>query len=182
MLEPIEVGPCSSKCAATGRPFRQGERVISTLVRNGAELRRLDFSEEAWQGPTSNVVAWWRTTVPVKPGGQGARPKPTTLLEVFEGLISTDAQQDLAYILGLLLLRRRVLKFEGERTGPGGSRRLVLSHPKSGKIFEIPVVSPAADRQQTVEDAVRSLLRLRVEPPEQAEDTGAADCQGKSAP
>lgn len=168
MLDSIDVSPCSSKCAATGRPFREGQRVVSALVREGAVLRRLDFCEEAWQGPSATVVAWWWTTAPAKASASGARPKPTTLLEVLEGLVATGEQQELAYFLALLLLRRRVLRLEGETCDEGGRRRLIVTHTRSGRIYEIPVSIPEGQKKQVVEDALKSLVALRTEPSDRA--------------
>ncbi len=175
MLEPTEVAACTNRCAATGRVLQPGEEIISALVRDGLKLRRVDFSREAWPVREANLIAWWRTVVPGQPSAAPSRLKPTTLIEVMEQLLGAGDQQDLAYMLALILLRRRILRWEGEIAPPGEGIRVVLRHVKTGRIYEVPVVPPKGQRRAAMEQVLRSLLGLQGEPPGKGSTRGDAE-------
>lgn len=59
-----EVQRCTRHCATSGREFTPGESFYSVLVAEGAELKRYDYSTEAWTGPAEGVVAWWKSQMP----------------------------------------------------------------------------------------------------------------------
>ena len=54
-----EIQRCTRRCAATEREFAPGEEFFSVLVAEGAELRRLDYCAEAWEGPPENATGNW---------------------------------------------------------------------------------------------------------------------------
>jgi uncharacterized RmlC-like cupin family protein len=58
-----------------------------------------------------------------------------------------------------MLLQRRVFRLEGESRDTSGNRVLLLSHPKTGQVFEIPVMVPNSERQRELEETLRILLR-----------------------
>lgn len=130
----------SGRCAASGQPLTTGQKIVAVLVEvvreDGEELRRVDYSAQAWdeghrptefEGLACRQFASWRTTV------AAADAKPKVLLddaELFELFEQLDAQTDpkkqiFRYVLALLLIRRRVLRYEGERIGAGGREMVV---------------------------------------------------------
>jgi hypothetical protein len=120
---PFEVARLTRRCAATGRELAVGEAYIASLA-GGDTIERRDYSLEAWEGgvrPAGTLVGWWRGVVPA-PETKGTRlVSDPELLDLFEQLAETTdpARQAFAYVLALLLTRRRLLKLE-----PGGRAAL----------------------------------------------------------
>jgi len=96
-------------CARTGRSFTAGDPVYSALVREGAELRRIDVGIDAWTGPPPQCLAWWRGAHPPVPARDPVAPVDV-LLDLLEGLEGRDDDAPLRYLLALALVRRRVLR------------------------------------------------------------------------
>jgi hypothetical protein len=112
MLLEFEVGRCTRRCAATGREIAPGETCYSVLEVRGAEVVRSDFCSDAWTAAPQTVVGWWKTVVPA-PAAKKIKLAPNdVLLELFDELADRHDQQDLRYVLALLLIRRRVLKLD----------------------------------------------------------------------
>jgi hypothetical protein len=108
------VRPLGKACAGTGAPLAPGSTVTSVLVERGGELVRLDYSSAGWRGPPEGLVGQWSCHVPV--ADAAARPlDPDALLTHFELLLenSLPGQEELLYVLALLLLQKRRLRLEG---------------------------------------------------------------------
>ena len=99
------------RCHVSDREFVPGESYYSALIAQGSSLLRQDFSEEIWErNRPGGVVGWWVSTVPQKRLG---RPKPApvhVLLAALEVLLEDPLKGELAYLLTLLLIRRRVFR------------------------------------------------------------------------
>jgi hypothetical protein len=101
-------------CSRTGRGFAVGEEFFSALVRGESGLERLDVAAEAWDGPPPAAVAWWRVR-----RGDAAAAGPVlapieVLLDALEAMEHEPADAALRYLLALQLVRRRVLRIEGD--------------------------------------------------------------------
>ncbi|HEY8505864.1 MAG TPA: hypothetical protein VIL46_14865, partial [Gemmataceae bacterium] len=130
-------GP-TRRCSASGRELQPGEKFYSVLHDEGGRLVRRDYAAEAWPGPPEGAVAYWMGRIPAS----GQPPRPTfndeLLWDCFEHLAgSADPKQlNFRYVLALLLMRRKRLKFEDlKRTKEGDF--LVLVAPKGGGRFEV---------------------------------------------
>jgi hypothetical protein len=114
-------------CAHSGTPLAPGEKYVATLVeRQGAEeLERVDYSLAAWEGgnrphPPLYLFASWRATMATPDAKkQQLALDDEELLDLFEQL--SDAgdvkRQAFRFLLSLLLIRKRVLRYEGQRPG-----------------------------------------------------------------
>jgi len=109
--------PLGKTCAATGKPFAPGSRVISVLVEQNGVLNRLDYASEAWPGAPEQTVGQW--TIQVPEGPPQRRPiDPEAMLRYFEQL-TEDANpgfDKLRYVLALFLLQKRRMKLDGARS------------------------------------------------------------------
>ncbi len=154
------VQPSTRVCAATGRPLVAGERVYSALTDEAGGFVRRDYAADAWPGPPAGAVAHWAGRVPAP----HAPKKPTfneeLLLDCFHHLAVRPETDRAAfrYVVALLLMRRKRLKFEDARTVPDGASVLVLRDAKGGGRHE--VVDPRlTDAQaEAVQDEVFGLL------------------------
>lgn len=141
-------------CAASGRKLEVGERYVATLIEQEgvAELRRLDFTLDAWKSgarpeavaPGATLFASWQAVVPEPNAKKGVSLDPEELLDLFEQLAETTDPKKLSfrYLLALILIRKRVLKYEGQkqgtmmvkRTGPHAGEALAVVDPGMDEI------------------------------------------------
>ncbi len=153
-----DVQRCTRRCASSGRELVPGEEFFSVLVDEGAELKRYDFSREAWQGPPEGAIGWWKTQVP-SPEAKRPHWAPNDLmLHVFEQLESQPQRADLRYLLGLLLVRRRVLRLEEEERDQSGREWLVVYCPRRDATYRVPAVAPDEAKIEAIQDELARLL------------------------
>jgi hypothetical protein len=147
------------RCALTGRELRPGERFYSVLLDEGGKFLRRDYSTDAWQGPPEGAFGFWAGRIPA--GGESSRPRidDEVLIECLQRLEGdTDPSRvPFRYVVALLLMRRKRLRFEEART-EGGEEVLVLRCAKTG--IEYRVVDPrlGEEAMQAVQEEVFRLL------------------------
>jgi hypothetical protein len=168
MLPDFEIQRCTRRCAATERPLEPGEECFSLLVADGAAVSRHDFSTEAWRGPPEHAIGWWKTRVP-EPNAKKIKLAPNeVLLNFFDQLADQPANEDMRYVLALLLLRRRVLRLEttaaaddtwaGQRGRPPKTESIFLSCPKRDASYEVAVAMPDEQRIDEIQQQLSELL------------------------
>ena len=59
-----EIQRCTRHCFVSGRELAPGEAFYSVLVAEGAQLHRYDYAADAWKGPPTDAVGWWKSQVP----------------------------------------------------------------------------------------------------------------------
>jgi len=86
-------------------------------VKRADDLLRLDFSEEGWVPPPAGLVAHWRCEVPEPSTSPKKSLDVDDLMRQFEQLNeeASSSQDKFRYVLALLLLRRRRLRFDGTK-------------------------------------------------------------------
>ncbi len=110
------IGKQQENCVACGREFRDGEEVVSCVYPQEDSLGRADLCVDCWEaGKAPAAISSWRRKVQKK-----ASPKRfdrKAALELFRILADSEEPRDAdtAYILALLLMRKKV--FELARTG-----------------------------------------------------------------
>jgi hypothetical protein len=145
------------KCAATGRELADGETVYSTLVDEGGQLVRQDFAAEAWSGPPPGALGWWKARIATRESKAHHMAPRETLVELFQSLANDPAQQELRYVLTLLLLRRRVLRLEESAEGAPAGTMTVYSHDLD-ETFEVREAMPDEARAAEIEQRLAALL------------------------
>jgi hypothetical protein len=126
-------------CAATGRELKPGERVVSVLTDEGGKLVRREYAPDGWPGPPSDAVAHWHGKVPTAEAKKPAVNDPL-LFDCFDHLAGqTDPSKvHFRYVVALLLMRRKKLKFEDVKRTADGGEVLVLRDTRGGKRVEVP--------------------------------------------
>src|SRR4051812_33604992 len=120
MLE-YQIQPNTRKCSATGRELRPGEPYYSVLLDQGGKFVRQDYCREAWQGPPPGAFSFWAGRISATPGRRRPAIDDDLLLDCF-GRLDGQTQPgrvSFRYVLALLLMRRRRLKFEETETASG---------------------------------------------------------------
>lgn len=125
-------------CAATRRPFAEGDRIVSALVETPAGLERLDYAADAWPGPPAGTVAHWPGRIPASRSPKRPTMNDDLLLECLDRLASPaePEQERFRYVAALLLMRRKRLRFDDVRAA-GGREFLRLTCAKTGRRYEV---------------------------------------------
>jgi hypothetical protein len=149
---------CTRHCATSGRELSPGEAFYSTLTSEGSNLVRRDFAVEAWQGPPEGVVGWWKSRMP-DPTAKKARMAPNdVLLELFDQWEHDPNQEDIRYVLVLLLVRRRVMRVEEQEVAEAGRSFTVLYCPRRETSYKVPIVVPDSERTAQIQEELSRLL------------------------
>jgi hypothetical protein len=153
-----DVQRCTRHCSVTGRELAEGEEIFSTLVVEGAQVRRHDYAAEAWTGPPEGVVGWWKSRIPIKEAKKPPLAPSEVLLNMFRELEGRETQADLRYVLALLLVRRRLLRLEESETDEQSVEWLVVYCPRDGLTDRVRVTNPSDERTAEIEAQLTALL------------------------
>ena len=125
-------------CAATGRPLQTGEKYFSALFDEAGHWVRRDYSAAGWPGQPQDAVAFWAGKVP--PQQQKARLTfdDELLMDCFVRLAEDSDQRKMQfrYVVALLLLRRKRLKFDDLRKD-GEHDYMLMKCPRTACTFEV---------------------------------------------
>jgi hypothetical protein len=140
----LNLQPMASACFVSGKPFAEGDRVVSLLVRAPTlEIRRRDVlaAHSGEFAPEGLVACSWVHLF--KPRARGENPErelKLTAETLFLALADpatepTPETVRLVQFLSLMLERKRLLRFRG-RNGDGSRNR--MEHLRSKRIYEVP--------------------------------------------
>ena len=146
------------KCHKGDRPFESGERYYSVVLQRGSELVRQDFSKEHWQGLPEKAVGWWVSQMPAKRTGKLTLAPTLVLLDALEKLCEQPDNGDLAYLLAVLLIRRRLLTEQACEQFEGEPSHMQLTHSSNGREFLVPIYMPNPDQTETLHQKLIDLL------------------------
>jgi hypothetical protein len=166
MLLDFEVQRCTRWCAATERALEPGDECYSVLEIAGADIVRKDYCPDAWNGAPDAAFGWWKSRVP-EPTAKKIKLAPNdVLLELFDQLADKSEQQDLRYVLALLLVRRRVLRVdvanslheEDDTSANHAAKTMMLYCPKRDSTCEVAVAMPISERIDEIQQQLSELL------------------------
>ncbi len=126
------------RCFVTGRELQPGEKFYSVLFEEGGRFHRKDYSSEGWPGRPEGAFSFWTGKVPPSDGPIRPRFDDDLLLDCFcrlEGQTAPD-RVNFRYVLALLLMRRKRLKFE-EAKVTGEVETLWLRCPRNATQYEV---------------------------------------------
>jgi len=153
-----EVQRCTRHCAATGRELQPGETFYSTLVAEGAEVVRHDYAPEAWNGPPGGVLGWWKSQMPERTAKKLHWAPNDVMLELLESLESQPDKKDMRYVLGLLLVRRRVVRLEETEQDDAGHEVSILYCPRRETTYRVETMMPSDERIAEIQQELAKLL------------------------
>ena len=141
----LNLQPLASTCHVTGQAFKEGERVLSFLIRTetSVEVVRYDVLESAKDAfaPAGFVACRWAHVFkPRKAGENPERELKLTAENLFVTLADPTVElapenERLVQFLALMLERKRLLRPKG-RSADG--KRAVYEHAKSKQLYEVP--------------------------------------------
>ena len=157
-MQEFSIQRSSRKCHKGDRALEAGERYYSVVLQRGSELVRQDFSNEHWTGPPEDAVGWWVSQMPAKRTGKLTLAPTLVLLDALEKLCEQPEDSELAYLLAVLLIRRRLLTEQASDQSEVDSSHLQLTHSANGREFLVPVNMPNPDHIENLHQKLIDLL------------------------
>ena len=152
-----EVQNFTRRCATTERELKAGEEYYSCLVVDGGSVTRHDYCRDAWDGPPSRALGWWKARIPQPTSRKISWAPNDVMLNYFLELVQNPDAEDVRYILALLMTRRRVFRLE-EVTSVDGRECMRLFCPRNECEYSVPVITPAPDRIVDIQNELAALL------------------------
>lgn len=161
MLQDYTISRCTRRCHVGQRNLEPGEIYFSVIIPRQDDLVREDISAANWNGPPIDAIGWWRSRMPLA-GSRKLKPAPVgVLLETLSELTERQEKGALAYLLALLLVRRRVLIEEDlpdDSTGGHAPQIWHLSHPADGRKWNIAIELPSSESLAAIQTELANLL------------------------
>jgi len=162
----FEIQRSTRRCAVTDRALEPGDECYSVLEAKGSDVVRKDFCGEAWSGPPEGVIGWWKARIPEVTAKKVKLAPNDVLLQLFDRLVDPPGQEDMRYVLALLLIRRRVLRVEtpldfstpAAEQSNADSETLVLYCPKRDVSYTVPVQMPTGERVDEIQQRLSEWL------------------------
>jgi hypothetical protein len=152
------------KCSHDHRAFEPNERYYSVVVQIGSELIRKDLGQDHWQGPPPDTIGWWVNQMPAKKNGKLTPAPASVLLDTLERLCESPDNAELAYVLALLLVRRRILaEVESDTESlpineDDEPSSITLTHAADDRTLVVGVCQPSPDRAESLQQKLIELL------------------------
>ncbi len=166
----MNLQPRASVCFVSGKPFAEGDRVTSMLVRaeDGAVARQDALESESGALVPTGFVAcrWVQVYKPQARDGDSERELKLTAESLFLTLADPSTEpspetERLVRFLALMLERKRLLRPRGRSAESG---RDLYEHARTKQVFEVPAIELTPEFFA----AVREQLTVLVGEPRQA--------------
>ncbi len=132
---PYKIDRPTGVCGMTGRTFQPEEPYVATLVEDGDSLKRVDVAMEAWEAGNQPdpLFSYWKTRVPAPNEKQKLFVDDEVLMNLFRRLEGEEQPQRIAFrfVLALILLRKRLLRYDGVEREDAGERTWWVLTPKA---------------------------------------------------
>ena len=124
-----------------GRQFAEGEAFVAALFEESGEFVRRDYCPACWEPirAKGSYFSFWRAVVPQKEEKRRLFADTNVLLDFFLRLEqeTEDQKRQFFYLLGLILMRKKLLKFDDlERAD--GQEFLLLRYAREDRVVRVP--------------------------------------------
>ena len=146
-----EISRPHGRCHVTGNPIEAGTRFMAALRETPGGFERIDVALEAWpQFDRLDVLAHWQTVMPRPEQKKKLFVDDQVLCELFErlGPALEATKVSFRFVLGLILMRKRMLIYETSRSE---ADREIWSVRFKGRDDRMDLTNPQLDEQQVLE-------------------------------
>ena len=120
-MDQWEIDKPLGQCYGTGKNIEYGEEYFGALVETDQGLARRDFCADYWQNQKPEVFCFWKTKLP-QPGQKRTRFVDDDMLMAFFERLGRESEQEkinFRFVLTLILMRKRRLKYDSSRNKDG---------------------------------------------------------------
>ncbi len=180
LAEPWHVRSRGRECAATQRPFLDGETIVTALFpdpESSGYLRR-DYCVDGWktyQEAGEAPFSSWRTTYTAAANNDAANAaEKLSAEEILQRLVEEDEDhtENARFILAVMLERQKLLRETDSQRTPTGILR-VYEHRKTGEVFIVKDPDIPLSDIEAVQQEVFILLENNGRSPAPAEEPQA---------
>ena len=147
-----EVARPRGQCAVCQAPVEPRQPLMAALRETAAGFERLDVCLACWETfDRADLIGFWRTTMPLAEQKKKLFVDDEVLCRLFERLseAAEPAKLNFRFVLGLILMRKRLIVYEGSREDGAGEvwsvrfkgqeQRMDLLNPKleEGQIQDV---------------------------------------------
>lgn len=157
-MNDYEFQKCTRKCAVTGMELAPGTEFYSVLLVQNGEIIRQDYSLAAWQGEPANALGSWRAKVPDSVTPKVSMAPHDLIVQYFEELQNLGNNPELAYVLALLMIRRKIARLEESLADEDGQQTLVIYCPKREQEYRVTVMELSPQRVEEIQSEISRLL------------------------
>jgi hypothetical protein len=146
-----DLGRRSSKCTLCQQDLLPGVKLMAALRETPGGFERLDTCLDCWpKVDRAPLLAFWQTVVPQYEAKKKVFVDDAVLCELFERLKDTAEEPKLnfRFVLGLILMRKRMLSYETSREEDGKELWIVRM---KGKDDRLELLNPRLNEQQVAE-------------------------------
>jgi len=159
-----EITPSRFVCHLCKRQLQQEEEYFSALFDTKSEYVRKDYCLDCWpkvQAEQDNRLSFWRTHVPKAEEEKKPLVDDDVVFNFFLRLENeTDpSKRNFRYVLGLLLMRKKILKFDDLRRD-GDGEALVLVDRKAGEEYLVRVPELTEEQIDEVTVQLSQILNM----------------------
>lgn len=177
----LNLQPLATSCFVTGKPFGEGDRVLSFLVRNATseEVMRYDVLESAraeFTIPGEVACSWVHVFKPRKTNENPERELKLTAENLFVTLADPTVElapenERLVQFLALMLERKKLLRPKGRAAD--GIRNL-FEHAKTKQIYAVPAGELSPEFFMAIQEQLSMLVGGPKKPADEAKPAAQA--------
>jgi hypothetical protein len=146
-----EVSRPQGRCHVSGQPIDPGEKFMAGLRETPTGFERLDISMSQWPSfDRSELIGFWQTVMPKPEQKKKLFVDDQLLCDLFERLAATTepAKLNFRFVLGLILMRKRMIIYETTRVEDG---KEIWAVRFKGREDKLDLINPKLDEQQVLE-------------------------------
>jgi hypothetical protein len=146
-----QIAKPQGRCAVSNEIIEPGSKFMAALRETPSGFGRVDVSPARWsEFDRKDVIGFWQTVMPHAEQKKKVFVDDQVLCEIFERLADTTepAKLNFRFVLGLILMRKRMIIYENTRTE---SDREIWSVRFKGRDDKLDLVNPKLDEQQVLE-------------------------------
>ncbi|MCH2369249.1 MAG: hypothetical protein MK324_01780 [Pirellulales bacterium] len=111
-----------------------------------------------WEGAPDDALAWWQSEVPEEDGVKVTLAPDEVVLQYFQKLMESNEHPNMAFVLALLMIRKRMMSFEGNEQDEAGNELMIISSSKHEQEYKVPVAYPDAQEVDKIQDQLVAML------------------------
>ena len=117
-----EIAKSQYRCSACSIVLNELEEYHSVLYDRPEGFERKDLCNACWHGSADDMFSFWKTQVPSREVKPRRFVDDEVLIDFFQRLegATEESKVNFRYILCLVLMRKKLLKFEGTRRDAAG--------------------------------------------------------------
>jgi len=154
----MEVSRPARTCSVSKRDFAPHEPFFSVLTGDHSLFVRKDIAAEHWSGPPEEFFGWWKSTAKhITDDSSQRQVSGETLQSLFERLTAQPGEADMLYVLTLLMLRRKLLRYEKEIVDEQGNRVVEVYSLHTHQTYQVPTAMSNHERLEVIQQQLAAL-------------------------